>query len=180
MKLLEGEGIDDLASLSRADAAALGRAKIGAKEAATLLAEARLAMDLRVLRDAGIPPASLKRYQEAGLSRPEDFCFLHPVYLAGQTGLSLDTVYRHAGLVCEALGARVPERVPKARVERGREELLSVPGLGEATLGKLHRAGILDRDDLLSADPDRLAEKTGIAPEVLRGFAGHLAGKGKG
>jgi DNA topoisomerase-1 len=137
-------------------------------------------MDSRVLRDAGIPAASLKRYREAGLGRPEDFCFLHPVFLADRTGLSLDTVYRHAALVCGAMGARVPEKVQRARVEKGRQELLAVPGLGEASLEKLHRAGILDRDTLLAADPEELAKKTGIAPEVLRGFMSHFARKGKG
>ncbi len=180
MKRLGEMEIDDLPSLSRSDAATLAKAGIGPKEAATLLEKARAAMDFRVLRDAGIPPASLKRYQEAGLSRPEDFCFLHPVFLADRTGLSLDTVYRHATRVCEAMGARVPEKIPKARVEKGRQELLGVPGLGEATLEKLHRAGIVDRDDLVTADPVDLAGKTGISPEAIRGFAGHFARKGKG
>jgi DNA topoisomerase-1 len=158
----------------------LGKAGIGPAESAAVLAGARAAMDSRVLRDAGIPAASLKRYREAGLARPEDFCFLHPVFLAEETRLSLDTVYRHVAKVCGIMGARVPAKVQKARVERGRQELLAVPGLGEATLGKLHRAGILDRADLLAADPDRLAERTGIAPAAIRGFVSHLATKGKG
>ncbi|HVP24885.1 MAG TPA: DNA topoisomerase I [Methanomicrobiales archaeon] len=180
MKRLSEKGIEDLPSLSRADAATLGEAGIGPKEAAGLLGEARSARDARVLRDAGIPAASLKRYQEAGFARPEDFCFLHPVFLADRTGLSLDTVYRHATLVCEALGSKPPVKVPKARVDKGRQELLGVPGLGEATLEKFHRAGILDRDDLRSADPVDLAKKTGIDPSAIRGFAGHFAKKGKG
>jgi DNA topoisomerase-1 len=180
MKRLASLGVEDLPSLSRADTAALEKAGIGPKESATLLAGARSTIDSRVLRDAGIPAASLKRYREAGLARPEDFCFLHPVFLADRTGLSLDTVYRHAALVCGALGARVPEKVQKARVERGRQELLAVPGLGEATLEKLHRAGVLDRDGLQAADPEELAKKTGIAPEVIRGFMSHFAQKRKG
>jgi DNA topoisomerase-1 len=133
-----------------------------------------------VLREAGIPAASLKRYQEAGFTRPEDLCFLHPVFLADRTGLSLDTVYRHAGLVCSAMGAKAPAKVPKARVEKGREELLGVPGLGEATLEKLHRAGILDRDDLTAADPGELSRKTGIDAAALAGFIRHFGKKGKG
>jgi DNA topoisomerase-1 len=180
MKRLADLGVEDLPSLSRAGAATLEKAGIGPKESESLLAVARSAMDSRVLRDAGIPAASLKRYQDAGLARPEDFCFLHPVFLADQTGLSLDTVYRHASLVCGAMGARVPERVQKARVEKGRQELLAVPGLGEATLEKLHRAGILDRDSLSAADPEDLARKTGIAPEAIRGFRSHFGRKGKG
>jgi DNA topoisomerase-1 len=180
MKRLARLGIEDLPSLSRADTEPLEKTGIGPKESATLLAAARSTMDSRVLRDAGIPAASLKRYREAGLGRPEDFCFLHPVFLADRTGLSLDTVYRHAALVCGAMGARVPEKVQRARVEKGRQELLAVPGLGEASLEKLHRAGILDRDTLLAADPEELAKKTGIAPEVLRGFMSHFARKGKG
>jgi DNA topoisomerase-1 len=180
MKRLEEMGVDDLPSLSRVDAATLAKADIGPRESATLLAEAQSAMGARVLRDAGIPPASLKRYREAGLTRPEDFCFLHPVFLADRTGLSLDTVFRHATRVCEAMGARVPEKVPKARVEKGRKELLAVPGIGEATLEKLHRAGILDLDDLVAADPGELAGKTGLAPEFIRGFVERFAKKGKG
>jgi DNA topoisomerase-1 len=180
MRRLGEQGVGDLPALARAEATALKEAGIGPKEAETLLSAARSAMDSRVLRDAGIPPASLKRYQEAGFTRPEDFCFLHPVFLADRTGLSLDTVYRHAGLVCSAMGAKAPVKVPKARVEKGREELLGVPGLGEATLEKLHRAGILDRDDLLSADPDELAKKTGADAAALRGFVRHFGKKGKG
>ena len=180
MKRLGGLGVDDLASLSRADVATLGGAGIGPAESAALLTGARAAMDSRLLLDAGIPAASLKRYREAGLARPEDLCFLHPVFIAEATGLSLDTVYRHVTKVCGIMGSRVPAKVPKARVERGRQELLTVPGLGEATLAKLHRAGILDRADLLAADPDRLAERTGIPPAAIRGFASHLAMKGKG
>jgi DNA topoisomerase-1 len=180
MKRLGELGVGDLPALARAEAKALMEVGIGPKEADTLLSAARSAMDSRVLRDAGIPAASLKRYREAGFTRPEDFCFLHPVFLADRTGLSLDTVYRHAALVCGAMGAKVPAKVAKARVEKGREELLGVPGLGEATLEKLHRAGILDRDDLSGADPGELARKTGIDAEALRGFIRHLGKKGKG
>jgi len=179
MKRLAELGVGDLPSLSRADAATLEKARIGPGEAASLLSEARTTMGTRMLRDAGIPAASLKRYLEAGFSRPEDFCFLHPVYLAGKTGLSLDTVYRHVALVCAAVGAKVPPKVQKAQVEKGREELLAVPGLGEATLEKLHRAGIFDRAGLSAADPDKLAGRTGLPPELLRGFVERLAKKGK-
>ena len=136
-------------------------------------------MDTRILRDAGIPAASLKRYQEAGFARPGDFCFLHPVFLADKTGLSLDTVYRHVTRVCGAMGAKVPEKVQKARVEKGRQELMALPGLGEATLEKLHRAGILDRDSLSARRSGPLAKKTGIPAGDIRRFASHVAKKGK-
>jgi DNA topoisomerase-1 len=179
MKRLAELGVEDLPSISRADAATLEKAGIGPKESAALLTEARSTMDTRILRDAGIPAASLKRYQEAGFARPEDFCFLHPVFLADKTGLSLETVYRHVTQVCEAMGARVPEKVQRARVEKGRQELMALPGLGEATLEKLHRAGILDRDSLSVADPDQLAKKTGIPAGDIRRFVGHFAKKGK-
>jgi DNA topoisomerase-1 len=179
MKRLADLGVEDLPSLSRADAATLEKTGIGPKEAASLLSEARSTMDTRMLRDAGIPAASLKRYREAGFARPEDFCFLHPVFLADKTGLSLETVYRHVTQVCGAMGARVPEKVQKARVEKGGQELMALPGLGEATLEKLHRAGILDRDSLSAADPDQLAKKTGIPAGDIRRFASHFAKKGK-
>jgi len=179
MKRLAELRVEDLPSLSRADSATLEKAGIGPKEAASILSEARSTMDTRMLRDAGIPAASLKRYQEAGFGRPEDFCFLHPVFLSDKTGLSLETVYRHVTQVCGAMGAKVPEKVQKARVEKGRQELMALPGLGEATLEKLHRAGILDRDGLSSADPDQLAKKTGIPAGDIRRFAGHFAKKGK-
>ncbi|MDD1663087.1 MAG: helix-hairpin-helix domain-containing protein, partial [Methanomicrobiales archaeon] len=180
MKRLADLGVEDLPSLSRANAATLEKASIGPKEAASLLSEARFTMNTRMLRDAGIPAGSLKRYQEAGFQRPEDFCFLHPVFLADKTGLSLETVYRHVTQVCGAMGAKVPEKVQKARVEKGRQELMALPGLGEATLEKLHRAGILDRDSLSAADPGQLAEKTGISADEIRRFGGHTAKKGKG
>jgi DNA topoisomerase-1 len=55
-------------------------------------------------------------------------------------------------------------------VERGREALLALPGLGESTLERLYRAGIVGIEDLAKSDPRKLAKATGIPESRIREF----------
>ncbi len=172
-KLLD-QGITDIAALSRADAAALKKAGIGEKEAATLLERSRAICNERTLRDAGIPAVSLKKYLEAGISSPDDLCSLPIPYLSSKTGINPETVHRHVGMVCRHLGRPVPPKVAKTMLERGRRELLAVPGIGEATLEKLLRAGVYDAATLRGADPERVAAESGIPAATIHEFIADL------
>jgi DNA topoisomerase-1 len=172
-KVLRGffdAGINEIGDLAGKNPADLGPLKLSAEEAALLIDEAQAIMNERVLREFGVPAVSLKKYFKAGIIRPEDFCFLHPAYLSLKTGINVETVQKHAGKVCEGLGVRAPEKVSKKQLEKGRKELLAVPGLGEAALEKLYRAGVVDAGSLLLADPETLEAKTGIAAERVGAF----------
>jgi DNA topoisomerase-1 len=124
----------------------------------------------RFLKHAGVPAASMKKYFAAGFAAPEDFLSSHPVYISDITGISLDTVQKHVGLVALAKGKTPPVRYTKAQVAKGREELLSLPGLKEEELLRLRKAGIISGMLLLGSDPVGVGERTGISPEKVRRF----------
>ncbi|MDN7025722.1 DNA topoisomerase I [Methanoculleus sp. FWC-SCC1] len=172
-KLLD-EGIGDIAALSRARPATLKKAGIGEKETEELLTRSREICHERTLKEAGVPAVSLKKYREAGITSPDAFCLLPIPYLASKTGLNPETVYKHVEKVCLHLGRPVPAKVSRKAFERGREELLAVPGIGEATLDRLMLAGIYDAETLTSADPAAASAITGIAAATIRAYIAHL------
>jgi len=167
-KTLYFHGINDIRGLAASDPSLLIAAGMKESEAELLQREARGLCGDRALRDAGIPAASLKRYRDASIEKPEDFCFLHPAYLSARTGLSLETVYRHVEMVCKTMGVKPPARISKAALEQGRAGLLAIPGMNEKILEKLYRAGILNREALRKAEGPALAATTGIPVETVR------------
>jgi DNA topoisomerase-1 len=170
MNRLFESGINEVRALAQVDPKILKGAGIGEKEAASLLEEARRLCSERLFRDIGIPAASRKKYEEAGVLTPEELCGLPPVYLQYRTGLSLDTVMRHLEKICASLGQTPPRKPSRLAVEKGRKALLSIPGLGENTLERLYRAGITGPNDLISWKPGDLAEATGLSESRIREF----------
>jgi DNA topoisomerase-1 len=170
MSRLYAAEINDVRSLAGADAAILRKAGLIESEVETLQDQARKLCSDRIFRDIGIPATSRKKYENANILTPEELCGLPPLYVSFTTGLSLDTVMRHLEKTCMFLGRRAPPRPPRAAVEVGRLALLSIPGLGESTLEKLYRAGIIGPADLARADPRQLAESTGLSETKLREF----------
>jgi DNA polymerase/3'-5' exonuclease PolX len=79
-------------------------------------------------------------------------------------------VQKHIGLIASAKGKAAPVRYTKAQVAKGREELLSIPGLKEEYLRKLHKAGIIGGLFLLESDPAVLGDRTGISVDTIRRF----------
>jgi DNA topoisomerase-1 len=179
MKKLHEAGINDIGSLGTADPELLKRVGITAEEASSILHEAKMVENERLLRGAGIPAASMKKYFTAGIVSPDDFLSAHPVYLAEKVGLSLDTVQRHVEMVAEARGKSPPVKYTKAQVTRGREDLLSIPGFSTADLSDLHRVGIINGQLLLAADPVSLSVKTGIDAGKLRRYQAVLQERAK-
>ena len=167
-KILYSHGINDIRGLASADPALLTGAGMKESEAQVLQQEARALCGDRALREAGIPAASLKKYREASITTPEDFCFLHPAYLSAKTGLSLETVYRHVEMVCRTMGVAPPARISKAALEEGRAGLLAIPGMDERLREKLSRAGIVNPVALRKAEAPALAAATGIPVETVR------------
>ncbi|HNJ81636.1 MAG TPA: DNA topoisomerase, partial [Methanoregulaceae archaeon] len=113
IKKLQEAGINDIASLGTADPALLKRVGIADKEADSILHEAKMVENERFLKQAGIPAASMKKYFAAGISSPEDFFSSHPVFISDTTGISLDTVQKHVGLIAAAKGRAAPVRYTK-------------------------------------------------------------------
>ncbi|MFY9169451.1 MAG: DNA topoisomerase I [Candidatus Methanoculleus thermohydrogenotrophicum] len=176
MRSLLEQGIGDIRALSQADPALLKKAGIGDAAAKDLLEAARALCDERVLQEAGVPAVSLKKYRAEGLASPNSLCHLPIPYLSIKTGINPETVHRHVELVCNHLGRPVPAKITKAMLERGRKDLLAIPGIGEATLQKLYLAGIYDAATLREADPEEVSSITGIAKTRLHDFI--LRGEG--
>ena len=170
-KLLEA-GIEDVNILGTVDISKIRNAGIGEKEAAALQKEAQKISNERLLKDIGIPAVSLKRYQAAGIIAPDDFLLYHPAYISQKVGISPGTVCRHVDLIAAAFNHPRSGRCTKGQIDKGRAELLSVHGLGEATLEKLYRAGIINGATLLAADPEKTSGMTGIAADKIREYQG--------
>ena len=179
IRKLHEAGINDIAGLGTADPALLRSVGITEKESDTLLAEARMVANERLLRKAGVPAASMKKYFAAGIASPEDFLSSHPVYLAGVVGMRLETVQKHVELIAAAHGKTPPPRYTAAQVARGREELLSVPGLKEQDLLQFQKGGIITCHHLLGADAQALSGRTGIPAEKIRRFQSVLRERAK-
>lgn len=170
MRALFSRGIDTVEHLAGASIEALHASGIGEKEAATLLDAAGVLCSDRRLRAMGIPAISLKKYYAAGITRPEDFLNLPPASIMLRTGISPDTVHRHVELVCAALGQPAPKRTTKVQLERGRAELLAIPGVGETTIEKLYSGGVYDAETLVQADPHAVAQGSGLPVRKIQDF----------
>ncbi len=168
------QGIGDIRALSQAAPAALKKAGIGDAGATELLDAARALCNERALREAGVPAVSLKKYLAGGITSPDDFCYLPIPFLSIKTGINPETVHKHVDLVCNYLGRPTPEKITRTALERGRKELLAIPGIGEATVQKLYLAGIYDAATLREADPERVSSVTGIAEARLHDYIGHV------
>jgi len=167
MGALKESGVTDLASLARASAATLQQAGIGEDEARDLLTKARITHNGQLLKGIGIPAVSLKKYIAAGIEGPEDFVAAGTEKLSTLTGMSAGTVNRHLALVCGYLHRPVPVTIPKARLEKGRKELLSVKGMTATMADKFAVAGIINGESLISANAKNLSAATGIEEEKI-------------
>jgi DNA topoisomerase-1 len=92
-----------------------------------------------------------------------------------RTGISPDTIHRHVELVCAALGQPSPKRTTRVQLERGRAELLAIPGVGESTIEKLYSGGVYDAESLVQADPHAVAEGSGLPVRKIQDFQARAA-----
>jgi DNA topoisomerase I len=173
MAALKEAGVTDLAGLAKASPATLQKVGIGEKEAADILAEARITYNGQLLKETGIPAVSLKKYLAAGITGPEDLCTLAPETLASRTGMSAATVNRHIALVCEYLHRPVPggksakpvkvaakPRPSVPTTKKVLKELLTLKGMTTSVARAFADAGIVRAEDLLAADPADIAGRT--------------------
>lgn len=124
----------------------------------------------RSLREMGIPAVSIRKYREAGIITPDEILGIPPLAIAARTGITPDTVSRHADMVARYMGRPAPAKVTRAQVERGRTELLALRGMNEALVERLHLAGVHNAETMASADPPVLSERLGIPVEKVKGW----------
>lgn len=161
-------GINSIEDLSKSNEKILLKMHLSEQEAETLLYEAKSVTNKELLRNYGVPAVSLKKYFEAGFISPDDFCYIHPAYLSLKTGLNIETVFKHVNLVCSNMGVKTPEKISKKAFESGKDELLSINGIGESMIEKLFFAGITDINMLKNADSSVLTQKTGLSEEKIQ------------
>ncbi len=167
---LKEAGITELSILAKADPATLKKAGVSDAETEQLLADAKTVYHSRILKEIGVPAVSLKKYIAAGIIEPEAFCKETPAALSQKTGMSLSTVQKHVEKVCTYLKKPAPVKVSKLQIERGKKQLLAISGLSSPQVEKLFKAGIIDGEMLLSADPAAVAGKTGISEQKIRDY----------
>lgn len=167
VKKLAQAGINGIDDLGKADPAVLREAGLSQKEIDALQAGARREVGERTLRTIGIPPASLKKYLGAGFVTPESLLTIHPLAIAEKTGISPDTVFRHVETVARHLGKPVPEKVTAAKFRRGREDLLSVPGMTPQVYSQLLSAGVFDRETLHGLDESLISVRSGLPRQKI-------------
>lgn len=170
MASLVKSGIQDITGLTKADPAVLKGAGISEKEAAEVIAGARAHRATQVFREIGIPAPSIKKYIGAGIVSPEQFCTTQQFLLAEKAGISPDTVYRHAGLICKYLNLPAPVKIGRGQIEKGKKELLAIKGVTEAITVRLLNAGIHDLSTLLAADIPDAAARSGLSEDSIRIF----------
>ena len=170
LKTLKEAGISDIAGLAHSHGAELKKAGISEQEVGTVIEEAQLHHTMQTFKEIGIPATSIKKYHAARILAPEDFCTIHPTVIAERSGISLETVYRHAELVCSALKRPVPKKITKLQIEKSRKDLLTIRGITDAMILPLLQAGILDVSALLAANTKTLSESTGIPVEKISEF----------
>ena len=167
IKKLHEAGINDIESLGLVNHAVLKDAGIGDREAENLQVEAKKISGERRLKEMGIPPVTLKKYLDAGFTRPEDLLGVHSLYIALKSGVSPDTVFRHVEAVARALGRPIPARVTKAQYEKGKSELLSIKGITDSAIEQLLMAGVYNVETLNEMDPSLIAARAGLPKDRI-------------
>jgi DNA topoisomerase-1 len=167
LKVLKEAGINEIPGLARADVAVLKRAGINEQEAKKVIEEARAMNAMHIFKEIGIPALSIRKYHAAGISSPEDFCTHHPLVLSEKSGISPDTVYRHAGLVCHYLNRPSPKKMTRLQLEKSKKELLTIRGINESMIIPLLQEEVVGAASLLAADAQALSARTGIPVQKI-------------
>jgi DNA topoisomerase-1 len=168
MNALCENNINCIGDLAQSTVEILRKAGLNEEEATTLKSEANLFSCKARLKEIGIPAATLKKYQEAGFSGPDELLAIHPAYISVKTGVSIETVLKHVTLVAEALKKEAPVKITKKTLEKGREDLLGLKGIEPDMLDQLCLAGVYDLKSLKTLSTERIARISGIPKDTVK------------
>ena len=155
MNVLHERGVNSIADMSTAQLDLFTAAGLSADEAAAVKTEAYALTCKGRLKDSGVAPVTLKKYQSAGFISPEELLSLPSPYISMKSGVNIETVHKNLVTIAESLGTTAPEKITKMKFDKGRTELLSIPGVDEAVLEKLYRIGVYNNESLLTADTSK-------------------------
>ena len=155
MNALHERGIDSIAHMSTVQLDVLTSVGLSAEEAEVVKNEAYALVCKGRLKEDGVAPITLKKYQAAGFLSPEELFSLPSPYISLKSGVNIETVHKNLTAIAESLGEAAPEKISKARFDKGREELLSIPGVDEPVLEKLYRIGVYNNESLSTVDASK-------------------------
>ena len=161
-------GINTIEDLSKVSIDLLKKANLNEEEATTLKNEATLHISKEKLKEIGIPAVTLRKYQESGFIGPDELLAIHPAYISIKTGVSIETVWKHANHVAEALQREPPEKISKKSLEKGREELVSLKEIDAEKIEKLYLAGVYDKKSLIAGSSEKIARISGIPKDLIK------------
>ncbi len=167
MKGLTDAGLNSIDDIASSSVNVLKTIGLTDSEAESLYIEAVKSVNKAKMKEIGVSTTSLNKYQQAGFFTQELMLKCHPAYISLLTGVSIETIHKHQELIAQALSKSVPEKISKKKIEIGREELLSIPGIDEGDLAALYKLGIYNKETLITADNSKIKQLE-IAPDRLK------------
>ena len=152
MNALHERKINSIADMATAQFDLFTTAGLSLEEAEVVKNEAYALTCKGRLRDGGVAAVTLKKYQEAGFISPEELLSLPSPYISAKSGVNIETVHKNLTTIADSLGAVAPPKISKMKFDKGREELLSIPGVDEAVIEKLYLIGAYNYDSLVAVD----------------------------
>ena len=166
MNALHEQGLNSISDLAYAKINQLTAAALSKEEAEIVQTEAYTLTCKGRLKEIGLAPITLKKYQVAGFLSPEELLTLPLPYISMKSGVNIETVHKNLVAIAEALHTPAPAKITKLKLDKGRAELLSIPGVDEDLLEKLYQLGIFNKESLLAADALKMP-KGGLSKAAL-------------
>jgi len=157
MNVLHERNINSIADMSAAHLDLFTAAGLSADEAKLVKSEAYALTCKGRLKESGVAPLTLKKYHTAGFISPEELLSFPSPYISMMSGVNIETVHKNLTAIAESLGKKAPEKISKPKFDKGRDELLSIPGVDEAILEKLYRGGVYNNETLLTVDTSKIS-----------------------
>ncbi len=132
-------GVHEIASAGFNDFNGSG---LNAQEIEKLQVAAKEIVNKEILKEAGIPAISQKKYVLAGIDDPNLFGRLNSAYISLKSGVKPETVSKHQEMICSRLGIIPPQKYTSNRLTKGKAELLGLSGIKDYMIEQLYRNGI--------------------------------------
>jgi DNA topoisomerase-1 len=157
MNFLHERGVNSIADMSTAQLDLFTATGLSEDEAKVVKTEAYALTCKGRLKESGVAPVTLKKYQAAGFISPEELLSLPSPYISMKSGVNIETVHKNLTTIAESLGTPAPEKISKLKFDKGRDELLSIPGVDEAVIEKLYHINVYNNESLLTVDTSKIS-----------------------